>query len=191
MLPGDQEIINALQQGDERMFEQLFRHYYRRLCSYAFGILKDADESEETVQQTMIGIWEKRQSIAISVSLKSYLYRAVHNTALNRLRSGKIRSMYAAEQQAAEAPVAEPASAKLLRGELESRIAQAIETLPEQCRMVFKLSRFEHLKYAEIAEHLGISVKTVENHMGKALKIMRKELQDYLVWVVLLSVFWN
>ena len=84
----------------------------------------------------------------------------------------------------------EPATVTTFHNELQNQIHVAIESLPEQCRLVFKLSRFEELKYAEIAEQLGISIKTVENHMGKALKIMREQLKDYLtVWLLFISLY--
>src|SRR6187455_2433579 len=149
------------------MFEQLFRHYYNSLCNYANGIVRDVDEAEDIVQQVMITIWEKRNALQITASLKSYLFRSVHNTSLNRIRKNKTVAMYAETQQAENI---ETTTANTIIGkELNQQISIAVNKLPEQCRMVFKLSRFENMKYAEIADHLGISVKTVENHMGKAL----------------------
>ena len=95
-----------------------------------------------------------------------------------------------AEEVTALAQQSEPATETTFHNELQSQIQVAIESLPEQCRLVFKLSRFEELKYSEIAEQLGISVKTVENHMGKALKIMRERLKDYLVvWLLFVSLY--
>ena len=167
------------------MFEQLFRHYYGLLCGYAKGIVNDADEAEDVVQQTMITIWEKRNALQITVSLKSYLYRAVHNAALNKIRSQNVRLAYAGEQLHVETAVVSTTADALSGKELGKQINEAINQLPEQCRMVFKLSRFNELKYAEIADHLGISVKTVENHMGKALKLLRIHLKDFLIWIVI------
>jgi len=186
LLPIDDEVVRALKKGDELMFEKLFKHYYNLLCNYVQRIVTDHDEAEEIVQQTMIKIWERRASMEITVSLKSYLYRAVHNAALNKIRQTKVRNLYAQEQVTLGTGNAEPASHKVLKGELEKEIAVAISLLPEQCRMVFKLSRFEQMKYHEIAQHLGISVKTVENHMGKALKLMREYLKDYLILILAL-----
>jgi RNA polymerase sigma-70 factor (ECF subfamily) len=182
----DSEIIDSLRTGDEKVFEQLFRYYYQRLCNYACGILNDMDEAEETVQNVFLGVWEKRIVIEITTSLKSYLYRAIHNASLNKIKHGKIRQLYANEYAQQTSPVYEHTTQTVYKNELEKQIHAAINELPEQCRMVFKLSRFEEMKYSEIAEHLGISVKTVENHMGKALKMMRQQLKDYLPIILLL-----
>lgn len=186
MLPVDDEVVIALKRDDEVMFERLFKLYYNPLCNYVKGIVNDRDEAEEIVQQTMIKIWEKRGALEITQSLKSYLYRSVHNAALNKIRQSKVRSIYAEETTAVGNELSEAASHKVLKTELEQEIAHAISKLPEQCRLVFKLSRYEEMKYAEIANHLDISVKTVENHMGKALKLMREYLKDYLIWIFLL-----
>ena len=175
---------NAWIQGDEKAFEALFRNYYPSLCQSANRLLNDPDEAEETVQNVFISLWEKRENMEIQVSVKSYLYRAVHNAALNRIKHRKVRKQYE-EEQLAMVSHAEPASHLSLENELERQIQDAIEGLPEQCRLVFKLSRFEELKYAEIAGRLGISVKTVENHMGKALKVLREKLKDYLVLLII------
>jgi RNA polymerase sigma-70 factor, ECF subfamily len=179
----DQQILDALSQGDDKVYEKLFRHYYQRLCNYSCSLLNDMDEAEETVQQVFLGLWEKRDSLKINISLKSYLYRAVHNTALNRISHGKVKQLYADNYVKTTSDT--HTESELERSELQKQIQQAISTLPEQCRMVFKLSRFEDMKYSEIATHLNISVKTVENHMGKALKLMREHLKDYLPFILI------
>lgn len=180
MLPDDNEIMIALQKDDEAMFEKVFRHYYNMLCAYASGIIEDYDEAEDIVQQTMVKIWEKRSDIEISNSLKSYLYRSVHNAALNRKKHSNVRKLYADDYKSRNNVVSEATSIKVIQSELEKAIADSINKLPEQCRLVFKLSRFEDLKYSEIAEHLGISIKTVENQISKALRMLRSDLHDYI-----------
>jgi RNA polymerase sigma-70 factor (ECF subfamily) len=189
VIPDDRILITALQQNDIKMFEKVFRHFYNPLCSYANGILSDPDEAEDVVQQTMMVVWEKRNELQINTSFKSYLYRAVHNQSLNKLRHLKVRSGYETDQMASGAQFYEAASATVARKELKQHIADAIEKLPEQCRMVFKLSRFEEMKYAEIAGHLDISVKTVENHMGKALKLLREHLSEFMIWLLVCFSF--
>lgn len=157
-----------------------FKSYYQSLCSYAWSYLKDTEEAEEVVQNTFVSIWEKRDSLNIQTSAKSYLYAMVRNACLNLIKHQKIKQKYAGEAMALANDGYEAVTHEVSSRELETRINVALETLPEQCRLVFKLSRFEDLKYAEIAEHLNISVKTVENHMGKALRLMREQLRDYL-----------
>lgn len=164
---------------DEAVYEQLFRKFHPVLCRYAFGMLKDIEASEEVVQDVFLKIWEKRNELEITVSVKAYLYRAVHNSCLNRIdkkkREVRMDEVPLKVVHQASAPVADIQSR-----ELEKAIADAMQQLPEQCRKVFELSRFGDMKYKEIADTLGISIKTVENQMGKALRIMREQLAPYI-----------
>jgi RNA polymerase sigma-70 factor (ECF subfamily) len=186
----EQQIWILLKEGDETAFEMTFKTHYQVLCNYAYTFLQDRDEAEEIVQATFLNIWEKRKSLDIQVSLKSYLYRAVRNTCLNTLKHIKIKQSHASETLATTSIGHEQVSQFVDASELDTRIATAMEKLPEQCRLIFKMSRFEDLKYAEIADHLNISIKTVENQIGKALKIMREQLKDYLpVLIILMNGF--
>lgn len=182
----EQEIVGAIRQGNERIFEVVFRKYYQSLCNYANSILKEMEEAEEIVQNLFSGLWEKRGDLEITISLKSYLYRAVHNHCLNRIKHMKIREEYQEYANNYYERSYESVGQTVMKNELEGRIHEAIEKLPEQCRVIFKMSRFEELKYHEIAEQLGLSPKTVENQVGKALKILRTELAEYLPLVILL-----
>lgn len=181
----EQEIIGAIREGNERIFEETFRKYYQSLCNYANSILKEMDEAEEVVQNLFLSIWEKRSDLEISISLKSYLYRAVHNHCLNRIKHLKVREEY--QQYAVNFYDAsyESVSQTVMKNELEQKIEEAIRKLPEQCRLIFRMSRFEELKYHEIAEQLELSPKTVENQIGKALKILRVELAEYLPLIII------
>lgn len=183
----EQEIVGAIREGNERIFEETFRKYYQSLCNYANSILKEMDEAEEVVQNLFLSIWEKRIDLEISISLKSYLYRAVHNHCLNRIKHLKVREEY--QQYAVNFYDAsyESVSQTVMKNELEIKIEEAIRKLPEQCRLIFQMSRFEELKYHEIAEQLEISPKTVENQIGKALKILRVELAEYLPLIIICS----
>jgi RNA polymerase sigma-70 factor (ECF subfamily) len=184
----DQQELLALKEGSEHAFEMLFKRYYQPLCNYAYSFLNDRDEAEEVVQAAFIGIWDKRQLIEIQTSMKAYLYRMVRNSCLNVLKHEKVKQAHAKLQVAGGEPVYEAVAQSMLSSELQGRIQEAMKSLPEQCRIVFQLSRFEELKYAEIADHLGISIKTVENQMGKALKIMRAQLKDYLPMFLLFVI---
>ena len=178
--------LDALKEGDLTVFEMHFRAYYQPLCHYAYSFIKDKDEAEEVVQSTFLSFWEKKESIDIKTSLKSYLYTMVRNTCLNVIKHEKIKQKHATEELAVGERTHESVSHKVIANELEYRIQDAMEKLPEQCRLIFKLSRFEELKYAEIAGQLNLSIKTVENQMGKALKIMREQLKDYLPLIIIL-----
>lgn len=184
----EKQVFEAIKEGSESAFEMMFKTYYRALCNYAYSFLTDKDEAEEVVQATFIAVWEKKNLLEIDTSFKSYLYRMVRNSCLNVIKHQKVKQQHATYQVAFGETTAESVSDTLLGAELETKIYQAMNTLPEQCRLVFQLSRFEELKYAEIAEQLQISIKTVENHMGKALKLMREQLRDYLP---LILIFFN
>lgn len=188
----EQLQINELSEGGITAFEMLFRTYYQPLCNYAYTFLQDREDAEEIVQSTFLMVWEKRDTLAIRTSVKPYLYAMVRNACLNVIKHEKIKQKHAGEEIALADRSHDSVNHTIATNELEYRIKVALEELPEQCRLVFKLSRFEELKYAEIAEQLNISIKTVENHMGKALKIMREQLKDYLPLIlVFLNGFLN
>jgi RNA polymerase sigma-70 factor (ECF subfamily) len=186
----EQHMYLELKEGKENAFEMIFKTFYRPLCSYAYSFLSDKDEAEEVVQATFISVWEKKDAIEIQTSLKSYLYRMVRNACLNVIKHEKVKQQHAAYEMAGGEPTHEAVAQSVISSELEVKIYQAMKALPEQCRIVFQLSRFEELKYAEIAEQLNISIKTVENHMGKALKIMRGQLKDYLPLFLIFMKDW-
>lgn len=131
----------------------------------------------------------KRETLQIEGSVKSYLYKAVYNASMNELKHGKIKENYL-QMQARNEQIEHPLSQSNLR-ELEKNIEKALMNLPEQCRLIFKMSRFEDLKYREIASVLNISPKTVENQMGKALRLMRENLADYLTILFIIIHFFN
>lgn len=172
--------MQQLQSGSESAFEMIFKTYYQPLCRYAFSFLSDKEQAEEVVQSAYLLFWEKRSQLDIQTSLKAYLYRMVRNSCLNTIKHEKVKQQHVAHQLAVADVAYESVSQKVHASELEIKIAEAMKALPEQCRLVFQLSRFEELKYQEIADQLQISVKTVENHMGKALRIMREQLKEYL-----------
>jgi RNA polymerase sigma-70 factor (ECF subfamily) len=166
-------------------FEKIFRDHYSSLCAYAAHFLKDPDASEEVVQEVMYRLWINRSTIIITGSLQSYLFRSVRNSALNVLKHMDVREAYRRhrEQEAAGNGLSDEDG--LIVSELQEKIRIAIDRLPMERRKVFIMSRYDGFTYSEIAETLEISVKTVENQMGKALKFLREELAEYLPWLVL------
>ena len=184
MLLSGQELADALHQSDKSVFESVFKTYYERLCNYANTMINNMDEAEEMVQNTFLNLWEKREAIQIHTSVKSYLYQAVHNHSLNQIKHLKVRQKHADYYVHHAYEAADTNTEKIIGDELAIRIDEAINSLPAQCRKVFQLSRFENLSYAEIADQLNISVKTIENHMGKALRIMRTKLTEFLALLI-------
>ena len=149
-------------------FEKLFREYFPPLMSFSRKILVDEDDAREVVQKVFISLWEKRGEIDLSTSLKSYLFTSVHNRSLNVIRERKKCSAEEGPELAGEWDV----SAQIESMELEEKINEALESLPEKCRQIFELNRFDGLKYSEIATQLDISIKTVENQISKAFLIV-------------------
>lgn len=181
----DTVIIHRLQNRDEAVFEQVFKSNYKNLHAYAITMLKDEMAAEEMVQNVFCKLWERAESLSLSGSVTAYLYRAVHNESLNFLKHLKVRSRHQMFVSHRNDEDPEHASRRIHVKELEDKISQALNDLPEQCRTIFQMSRFEQLRYREIADRLHISVKTVENQMGKALKIMRARLVDFMILVLL------
>jgi RNA polymerase sigma-70 factor (ECF subfamily) len=182
----DEQIASLLSKRDEAAFEQVFKTHYKNLHAYAFTILKDEDEAEEMVQQVFFKLWERSEHLSVSGSIAAYLYRAVHNESLNFIKHQKVKAGHRLHVAYSMKNKSEQAQSKMIRKELESKFREALNELPEQCRTVFQLSRFEDMKYKEIADKLDISVKTVENHMGKALKLLRTKLVDFLPLLLIL-----
>ncbi|WP_205529390.1 RNA polymerase sigma-70 factor [Taibaiella koreensis] len=164
----------------ETEFEQVFKSHFKALHAYACTILQEEAMAEEIVQQVFFKLWEKRDQVNIQQSLNAYLYRSVYNECLNYLKHKKVRKAHQSHTLYTAGTASDQVSRKVIARELEEKIADALNQLPEQCRTIFQMSRFEELKYREIADKLNLSVKTVENQMGKALKIMRMQLVEYL-----------
>ncbi len=171
-------------QADEQAFEKLFADWRGPLHAYARAVLGDEALAGEAVQAVFCRLWERREQLRVQTSLKAYLYGCVYHECVSWMRREKSRRAYRSgvlRRMGNEADrSAERASDKAEAGELEERFRRALDELPEQCRAIFQLSRFGELKYKEIAEQLGIAVKTVETQMSKALKLLRRRLADYL-----------
>jgi RNA polymerase sigma-70 factor (ECF subfamily) len=179
-------LIKGLQNRDEAAFEQVFKQHYKSLHAYAFTLLKDEVVAVEMVQNVFFKLWERTDNLTISGSVAAYLYRAVHNESLNYLKHLKVRSDHQLFVSHRNEELADQASRKIQLRQLEEKLHEALTELPEQCRTIFQLSRFDELRYREIADKLDISVKTVENQMGKALKILRNRLADFLVLILII-----
>jgi RNA polymerase sigma-70 factor (ECF subfamily) len=174
----DSEIIRRIRQGDTGQFELLFRSSYVSLVRYARTLIKDQDSAEEIVQDLFFRIWKDKEKIKIESSLNGYLFRSVHNRCLHYIEHNRVVERHAQEMSYHQTENQESPSDILHYKELQARIASILERLPERCGQIFCMSRFEGLKYAEIAEKLSVSVKTVEANMGRALKEFRKELTE-------------
>lgn len=164
--------------------EWLFREFYADMCRSAFRILRDSNLAEDLAQEVFFELWRSRSRLRIKGSVGAYLRRAVVNRSLNYLRDQRLPL---SDQSPAELPLADDrtgAQQRLERDELEQAIQRAIDQLPERCRIVFVLNRFEDLSNKEIADRLDISVKTVENQMTRALRLLRSQLSRLITLVL-------
>lgn len=160
----------------EKKFSGYFHTYYRQLCLYALHFTGNAEEAEDVVQETFASLWDKREQIESIRSVKSYLYTAVRNNCLTRIRDAKPTTSLdiLPDEQFAEED-------QIKRAEMEARIWKMIDELPERRREIFLMAKRDGISYKEIAEQTGLSVKTVENHVFRAMQSLRnKDFKAYL-----------
>ncbi len=172
------ETIRRIRQGDIKEFETLFRSSYASLVRYAGTMIKDQDTAEEIVQDLFFRLWQNKEKLNIESSLNGYLFRSVHNRCLHHIEHMKVVTRHEKEMSSEPALSTDNPNEVIQYAELQAKVARIIERLPERCARIFCMNRFEGLKYAEIAEKLSVSVKTVEANMGKALKEFRRALAE-------------
>jgi RNA polymerase sigma-70 factor (ECF subfamily) len=177
--PDDRELLARLRARDQGAFDAIFRAHYAVLVGLGESMLQSRAAAEDVVQEVMLELWRRREEVMIQESLRAYLVRSTRNRALNQIRHANVQRKAEPELARDEAVSATGAS-QVVAHELREAIAAAIAELPPACREVFMLSRAQGLRYAEIAATLGISVKTVESQMGKALRHMRSRLAQWL-----------
>ena len=183
----DDELLALLATKGELAIDLIFRKHYAFLCRSVYRIIPDEQITEDIAQEVFYGLWKKRAQLKITTSLKAYLKRAALNKALNYIRDQKIDFRNAPpkeELQSKEISIIQEIAADNLQQEIDT----AIDSLPERCRLVFVLSRFEELSYQQIADQLEISIKTVENQISKALKLLRIALAKHLSISLLLLI---
>lgn len=175
----ERELLDRLRRGDDAAYEAIFRQWYAPMVATTSALLRDRGPAEEVVQDVLLELWRRRESLTFETSLRAYLFQSARNRALNYLRRQRVEAR-GESTIAAGLPTPEAADSEVREGELNVAIQEAIAGLPDRCREVFELSRVRGLKYTEIATELGISVKTVEAQMGKALRVMREKLAPWL-----------
>jgi RNA polymerase sigma-70 factor (ECF subfamily) len=180
------KITESLKTLDKATFEETFRTYFTPLCSFAQKYIHDIDEAKDIVHNVFINLWNKRDEIGLDTSLKSYLFQGVHNRSLNYIRDHKKLVQFDAPQNEAELGGYIESNDHLESEEAESRINRALDELPDKCREIFLMNRFDGLKYREIAAKLNISIKTVETQMSRALKSLRERLSDMITVLIFL-----
>jgi RNA polymerase sigma-70 factor (family 1) len=183
--PAESELIAKIAEGSEEAFEYIFLSYYNDLCYYAASIIHDRVLAEEVVQDCFVSFWETRANHLILKSLKHYLFRSVHNKCINLIAQNNLHKSHfeniKREYLLPSSPYAEsyPIS-DLISGELNDKIDQIINSLPDQCRSVFLKVRMEDASYAEAAEALGLSINTIKTQLSRAIQKLRQGLKEYL-----------
>ena len=171
-------LLSAVQRGDQKAFDTLFRRYYPMLCAYGHRFV-ELEDAEEIVEDSLLWIWENRETLVIESSLNSYLFKMVYRRALNKLT-------HIDATQRADTRFYEEMQEMLQDTdyyqieELAKRIEDAVAALPESYREAFVMHRFRDMSYKEIAETLGVSPKTIDYRIQQALKQLRVDLKDYL-----------
>jgi RNA polymerase sigma-70 factor (ECF subfamily) len=182
------ETIKALREGNHIAYEQLFDNWYEPLCRYAYSILRDIDDAEDIVQKTFCKLWDQHETLNIQSSINSYLYRIVHNDCLNTVHQQMNHKEHNLNYISTMNNSVDFVNEHVATNELQGAIDKALEALPPQCRRVFEMSRIEQLSYSEIAKQLDISTNTVENHVSKALKLLRVDLKEFLALCLLIQL---
>lgn len=182
------DIIDRLKANDRTALRDVFKSEYLSVCKTINRFIRDKNLVEDLAQEVFLRLWDKRDKINITSSLSAYIRRMAINEALGYLRKNK---KFEEEEIQPDISLGHDHSGEddYLYGELKGNIMAAIDSLPPKCKAVFKLSRFEEMTYQEIADQMGISIKTVENQMGKALKVLRSKLQNYLTMILLMLLF--
>jgi RNA polymerase sigma-70 factor (ECF subfamily) len=181
----DSELIEALRKGEQAAFDELYRRHWRKVYALAYQKLRKRELAEELVQDLFVSLWMRRESLQINGALDAYLGMATRYLVIKFFQKERSRQEYA--QQAALQPLsANPTEDSIFFDDLQQIIEQEINKLPEKCRHVFQLSRQSNLSQKEISLRLDISEKTVENHMTRALRLLRFGLKDFISSVLIL-----
>jgi RNA polymerase sigma-70 factor (family 1) len=186
-MPSESDLfVDKLNQGDAKAFECLFKLYYTRLTLFANRFLNDTTIAEEIVSDIFVMLWENGHEVNFNGNLSSYLFKSVQNRCFNYLKHQKIENLYVnyLERQQLLDEVIFSAESPYLEKEMARQINIALESLPEKCREIFMMSRFDHMKYKDIANKLSLSPKTVERQIGIALDKLRRLLK-HITYMVL------
>jgi len=188
----EKELIEKLMVDDLEAFRIIFEMNYKPLVKYARRFVIDIDTAEDITQQTFLYIWEKRRAVNIGQSLKSYLFRAVHNACINYLKRENLMAEYTKSFiLEVNGQFNETGFDYTVQNEIKYELESAIDSLPENCKNIFKLSRYNGLKNREIASELSISKRTVETQIYRALKILKERMSEHLVASFILLFFYH
>jgi len=184
----EKDLIARLRAGDQTAFELLFHFYYPGLVLFSAQFTADRSEAEEIVQDFFVKFWQKHQQISLTDSLKAYFFLSVKNGSLNFLKHKKVEEKYIQKMMTLADNHLAYDPDLYVDSEIQAKLKNAIELLPEKCREIFVMSRIKGLKNEEIADQLSLSKRTVETQISKALKVLRLELKDYVGILIFLGL---
>ena len=173
-----QFILSELQKGNERAFDAIFKQYYKPLCQFSYSFIRDQNTAENLVQEVFAKLWEKRGNIIHIDNLLSYLMGMVRNQSIDFLRKEKNSSKIYNNLRPEKSE--NTTEDQISKNEFEEKLLKSITNLPERCRTAIEMSRFDGFSNKEIAQKMDISVKGVEALIGRSLKLLRSELQEFL-----------
>jgi RNA polymerase sigma-70 factor (family 1) len=179
-------LLDNIKNDDKASFSILFTRYYKDLVTFSFGMVRNINTAEEIVQDVFIRLWENRASLVIDRSIKSYLLKSVQNHSLNWLQHLKVQSRFDAYTKDHQLPGNNDTENYILHSELEHNLNRALDKIPAEYALAFRMNRFENQSYPEIAQKLGVSTRTIEVRISKALGFLRKELKEFLLLLIFL-----
>jgi len=188
-ITNDKQLIELLKLGDQRVMTKLYNLYWKPLFISSYNLLKDKEVCEDIIQEVFMDLWNNRERLEIKISLKSYLYACTRYQVFSHFRKNKAGIKVELFDGLTQRFHNATPETEIMHKELITQINSIVETLPEKCRKVYKLSREEHLSHKEISSNLNISTKTVENHITKALKVLKTSLGvmlslGFILWIL-------
>jgi len=179
-LYSDEELMEEIKANNMFAFDALYRRYSRQICIFAYSILKSTEEAENILQDVFLNLWENRINIKKNSSVKSYLFTITHNSAISIIREEARKSKFIEHIKALNQSDQDPVNKELELLELWTRLNEVVNSLPTRQKEIYLLHVVACLKYQEISEMLNISMNTIENHMSRAIKTIRKKIKPYI-----------
>lgn len=183
----DSDIFEGIKKGDKRFFDLIFKNYYAGLLTFARDYIRSSDAAKEVVQDIFVNLWENHEKIQIKSSIKAYLYRSVHNRCMNYLRDTISNSRQHIPIEKLKDQIglmcidySESFFNESFSEQVQKELDETIESLPEQCRKIFRLNRYEKLSYPEIADLLNVSLSTIKTQMSRAMVTLHDKMKKYL-----------
>jgi RNA polymerase sigma-70 factor (family 1) len=184
----DEELMQEIKADNMFAFDVLYKKYSKKLYKFGYSILKSKEETENLIQDVYLNLWENRHKVEKDSSVKSYVFTITYNSAISVIRKKAKESQFVDYLKSLQQINIEPVNVELEYNELTKKLDEIVKALPQRQKEVYLMHKVDGLKYSEIAERLHISVNTIENHMSRALKTIRKKLGNYSLIAIL---FWN